>query len=177
MTRICFPNMPTKTIWCRAAIIQPNGSPHLLKASLAQNLPFLQRLIPFGDVLDSEIQTAIRGGIELGRDPFLIFQCAIFQSVAGGPVRDYVGFTDYAGMTHAERSEHVLLQQIAIKLAGYFLDENSERDVTEIAVTPLLSRSEAKRLRRDHLQQLILGVVLLQREFFRVIAQPGRVGE
>ena len=152
MTRISFPNMPTKTIWCRAAIIQPNGSPHLLKASLAQNLPFLQRLIPFGDVLDSEIQTAIRGGIEPRRDPFLIFQRAIFQSVTGGAVRDYVGFTDYAGMTHAERSEHVLLQQIAIKLAAYFVDENSERDIAEIAVTPLFARGESQRLRRDHLQ-------------------------
>src|SRR5436190_15705378 len=122
MTRISFPNLPTKTIWCRAAIIQPNGSPHLLKASLAQNLPFLQRLIPFGDVLDGEIQTAIRGGIDTRRDPFLIFQRAIFQSVTGGAVRDYVGFADHARVLHSQGFKNSFWHKVAPKLAAHFMN-------------------------------------------------------
>ena len=38
------------------------------------------------------------------------------------------------------------------EFAAYFVDENSERDIAEIAVAPFFASGESERLRCDHLQ-------------------------
>ena len=80
-------------------------------------------------------------------------------------------------MLHAKRTENPLLENVAIKLAAHLANENAQSHVAEIAVVPLFTGSESERLGRDHLQQVVLGVILLHGKIFGIIAESRGVRE
>lgn len=72
MTVFCFAE-PRETVVAGIglAVRQPCDGPHLLETGLFQKLFGIQSRIPFCQVKDREVQTAIRRRIHGGRYPFL----------------------------------------------------------------------------------------------------------
>src|SRR4029450_10722870 len=171
VTGISFCYSPTKTVRGGRAVVEFDRRPHLVIAGAAYYFSRLQRFIPFREIFDSEVQAPVCGVVHSGRYPLLILERAILEHVTGGAIRDNVGLADHAGVLHAERCKNALLKKVAPEFAAHFVNENSERDIAEIAVIPLFARRESEPLRRDHLQQLILSIISLQRETFRVITE------
>ena len=95
-----------------------------------------------------KLQAPVCGVVHSGRYPLLILERAILEHVTGGAIRDNVGFADHACVLHTERCKNALLEKVAPEFAAHFVDENSERDIAEIAVAPLFARSGSERLRR-----------------------------
>src|SRR5215813_328624 len=102
----------------------------------------MQCRIPLRKIYDREIETAVGSGVQRGRDPPLIFQLFLDQLVSRRSVGDDIGFVDDACCSHAKRLEDSFLQKVTIELACDFMNENPEREVSEIAVGPLGSGFE-----------------------------------
>ena len=70
----------------RFAIIQQINRPYTVEAGLLEKLVAIERVIPFGQIKDIEIQRAIGSGIESGRDPLLILELAVVDLISGSPI-------------------------------------------------------------------------------------------
>ena len=142
---------------------------------MAEEFSRFQGFVPSRQVFDCEIQTAVGRRVHTRRDPFLIFENALNQPVASRTIRDDVGLRDNTRLVHAERIEYVFLEKIAVEFPRDFMDQDAERHVAKVAVSPFFSRSEAQRLRLDHFQQLVLGIILLQGKALWIIPEARRV--
>ena len=78
-----------------------------------------------------------------GRNPFLILEFAFDQAISRGAIGNDVGFAHDARV-HAQRLEDAVMQEIAVELAGDAMDENAQRQISEIAVGPLRARRERR---------------------------------
>src|SRR5262245_5406778 len=130
---------PAKTIRVGLAVVQLHWCPHLSEAGLLQQLFAVERGVPLRHIQYGEIERAVSRAVEGWRNPFLILQHSLFESVAGSAVGDNVGLVDDAGRIHSERFENTLLHKISVELPGHFADHYTEHEIAQIAVAPLLA--------------------------------------
>ncbi len=135
------------------AVFQLRGSPHFFEAGALQQFLGVQGGIPLREIQDGEVEAAIGGGVDHGRDPFLIFQFAFDQAIAGGAVGNYVGLADDARGLHAERLKDSLLQKVSVEFSGDAMNQNSQGQKSQIAVFPLRAGRIGQRDALDQLQQ------------------------
>src|SRR5215471_11834255 len=101
----------------------------------------------------------VRSRIHRGRNPLLIFQFAVDQTIARGAIWNDIRLTDNASRFHFEWLENPFLKNVSVELAGHFMDDNPKRYVAKIAITPLFSRWRQKGIRLYAPQQLVLSIV------------------
>ena len=58
------------------------------------------------------------------------------QTISGGAIGNDVGLAHDARGLHSQRLEDAFFEQIAIELAGDLVDQDAQRQVSEIAVFP-----------------------------------------
>src|SRR5262245_942185 len=132
----------------RLAVVQLHRRPHLLEGRFLENLFAVERRVPLRHIDSREIKRPVASGVEGWRNPFLILQFSINETVSGGAVRDDVSLADYASCFHVERLENAFLDKISVKFPGYFADQNAERQIAQIAVAPLFTGLESQRNQR-----------------------------
>src|SRR5262245_21204845 len=120
------------------AVVQLNRRPHLIEARFLENLFAVERRVPLRHIENRQIERAIRGGIEGGRNPFLILQFSFYKAVTGGAVGDDVSLADDASRVHAERLENTLLNKVYVELPGHSTNHNAEHYISKITIAQRL---------------------------------------
>jgi len=93
--------------------------------------------VPLGEIEDVEVQRAVGGGVQTGRNVLLIFQLAFDQTIPRGAVGTISASLMLRVVVMAQRPEDALLQKVPIKFASHFPNENAEDHVSGVAVAPL----------------------------------------
>src|SRR5690349_18998671 len=113
---------PAKPVGVRFTIVESDRRPHLVEAGSLEKLFRVERVVPFGEVVNAEIQGAVCCGVKSGRNPFLVLQLAVHQSIPGSTVRYDVRLADNSGRRHPQRLEYAILQKVAVELSGHPAD-------------------------------------------------------
>src|SRR5262245_33122645 len=92
-------------------------------------------------------------------------------------MRNDVFFADHARSRHSQRFENSVAQEVAIELSTDFVNEDSQCDISEVAITPFLTWLKSERDKFDSLEHFTLGVVATKIKVRRVIGHAAGVSE
>src|SRR6202011_4884985 len=153
-------------------VVEFDHGPHLFEARTFQKLFGVQRRVPFRQIHNREIEAAVGGGVQSRRNPLLVLKLTLHQPIAGRAVGNYVSLAHDARALHPERMEDALFEYIAVELAGDAVDEDAQRQVSEVAVTPFCAWRKSQRDSGYDFEKIVLGVVFAKIEIFRVVREP-----
>ena len=153
---------PAEAVRKRLAAVEPDRPEDRGPALRLEHRSRAQALLPGDEVEDREVERAVRGRVELRRDPLLVLQLAPHEPVPGRAMRNDVLLADDARRLHAERHEHAVPQHVAVEASRGAADEDAQHQVARVAVVPPRARRELELEAEGQLRQLILGVVAPQ---------------
>src|SRR3954470_10067921 len=104
----------------------------------------VQRVGPFHQIVDAQVQRAISRGVERGRHPVLVLELILDQLVTGAAVGHDVRLGDDPGGAHLERTKDQLLKNVTVKLSRYAMYQDAEQEISRVAVGPALARRKVQ---------------------------------
>ena len=113
---------------------------------------------------------------KVGETHSWFFNLTFHQTISGGAVGNDVGLAHDARGLHSQRLEDALFEHIAIELAGDLVDQNAQRQVSQIAVFPFGARRKGQRDSLYNFEKISFGVVLAEVEVFRIVGEARRCG-
>ncbi len=98
------------------------------------------------------------------RDPLLVLQLTLDQAIARRAIGNDVSLADDARSLHPQRTKDSLLQHVAVKRAGHAMDQNAQRQISEIAVAPVRARRKGQRNRLHDFEKFVFAMVFAEIE-------------
>ena len=141
-------DLPAKTVvtGIRLTVVELHRSPHLFQAATASKASRCTAPHPTLPGPGSKNRGCRRRWYSsLGATHSWFFISSLHQVIARRPVRNDVRLADDASGLHSQGMEDALRQKIAVELAGDAVNQNSQRQITQIAVSPVRARRKGQR--------------------------------
>src|SRR5207237_9992584 len=119
------------------------------------------------------LPSSVLGGVSPRPSPFFIFQGAILDPIPGRTVWHDFRFIDNARRGHAQWLENVMLQEVPKVLPGHTANKDTQRHITQIAITPSGSGRICRRDRLDESEKLLFAIVFSKIESIRIVSKSG----
>src|SRR5262249_12061240 len=167
---------PSESIWVRTAGVEFDRRPHSGEARLFHGFPCGQRQIPFRRISDRSENSLMRRKLDR-RDTSDIDELTIMEGISGRAILQNCPLIKDGSRFHSEGLEEPLSQKISIPPPAGLLDDHTEQEIPDVAVSPAISGTEVLRIFGRRLKQLSGGIVRPDATFpqsFETILQPGQ---
>src|SRR5215470_3216185 len=138
------------------AVLEFSHGPHLLERGARHEFLRVKSGVPFGEIDDGEIERAVGGGVQCGRNPLLILQLTFDPAISSTAIGHNVGLADDARAVHAQRLEDAVVEKVAVELTGDFVDDEAERQIAKVGIVVFRPR---RKYDYANLGYLTLGLV------------------
>ena len=92
------------------------------------------------------------------------FNSPLTSRYPDGAIGNDVSFAHDARGLHPQRPEDSRLQHVTVKRTGHTVDQDAQRQIAEIAVTPFRPGGKARGIPVDDFEKIVLGVVFAEIE-------------
>src|SRR5262249_39308895 len=106
---------PAEAVWIGPAAFKRAWCIDPGPALALENRPSRQPAIPRDEIEYREIECPVRRGVERRRDPFLVLELAVQQTVSRSAIGNDVRLTDNPRRLHPERCENAVFQYIPVE--------------------------------------------------------------